>query len=329
MLAAELDGGFLQARIAVGEGVGRIVERGFVAHFAVGAGKGEEQLVGRLGYGGAAGQTGVEGPGGRRVVGVNPQFVGCVQGEDQLRRSLGLGEEVLAEVRMQAVYAHVHAGLGGAGAGGPVVVPQGRAGFHGQGGALGYALRTRVSGGQNGCGLVKILIDALQDNFPVDPSLLVSFFQGNVLGVVRYVAEEEGEDGIGTGTEEFGFSDVLGNELVGHGAPCAFDFLDNLVGTGDHLVAVGPGRRADAGGSVNGAGHPIVQLGTLVPVVGETVGVIQARALHVPQGGTIQVVQGQGDLLLAGVPVLAGTLGERIQVKIYATGQEHCRGEKG
>ena len=327
MLAAELDGGLLQARVAVGKGVGRIVERRFIAQFAVGAGEGEEQLVGRLGHGSSTRKTGVEGTGGRFVVGVDAQFVGCIEGEDQLRRSLGLGQEELAVVRVQAVHAQVHAVLGGGSAGGPVVVPQRTAGFHGHGGTLGYALDVCVAGGQAGNGVVKVLIDALQDNLAVDTALVVGLFQRKVLGVVRHVSEQEGQHHVGFGAEEFGLGRVLLDEIVGNLAFHILQAGNDGIGPRNHLVIGRPGVGHETGVTVDGTAHPVIELGTLVPVVGETVGVIQARALHIPQGRGVQGIEGDGNLFLVVVPVLGRTSRIRRQVQIDTGGQECCCGK--
>ena len=81
---------FAQTGITVLEGIGRIVQRGVLNILAVGASIGEEQVPGRLGHRSASVVAGVKAAGGRLVVGVLAELVGCGQGEDQLGAGLGL-----------------------------------------------------------------------------------------------------------------------------------------------------------------------------------------------------------------------------------------------
>ena len=251
-----------------------------------------------------------------------------MKGEYQFRGCLRRGEEILAERRVEGVGPEVHAGLRRGGAGLPVVEPEGRTGLHRESGTLSRARNAAVGFGQDGRRLVKILVDLLKDVVLVGTADLIGIFQRNVFRVIRNVAEQEDLVGVEDGAEELGFARILGDLLVGHRFFRLVQAVQDRIRPGDGLVVLGPGLRHVAGRTFQRTADEFIQLRTLVPVVGPAVRMEEPAAFGIPQFRIVERVERIGNLLLVGAPVLAGALGERIQVQVDAT-RQHKGGRDG
>ena len=229
---------------------------------------------------------------------------------------------------MEGIRTEVHAGLRRSSAGLPVVEPKRRTGLHRQRRTLGRTGDARIGVGKDSRRIVEILVDLLEDVVFVRAADLVCILQGNILRVIRDVAEEENLIGIEACAEELGLARILGDFLLGHRFFRLVQAVQDGVRPGDGLVVLGPGIRHVAGRAFQRAADEFVQLRALVPVVGPAVRVEQAAALGIPEVRIVKRVERIGNLLLVGKPVLAGALGKRGKVEIDAA-RKQDGGRKG
>ena len=321
-LGTERDDRLRQAGIAVRERVGVAVKRGLPGHLAIRTREGEEEVIRRLGDRGSAVVARIERTGRGLIVGMDPEGIGCREGENLLRGGLRRREEELTEIRMERIDAKVHTGLAGSGAGLPVAHIEGDTGLHGQGCTLGHALGSGIALGKSGNGIVKVLVDILQDDFTVDPAHLIGLLESNIIRIERNVAEEGDLVGIEAGAEELRFARILGHLLVWQNFFRLVEAIEDRIGTGDAFVVVRPVGRSLTPSRRNRASEPVVELGPLVPVIGPAVRIEKAGAFGAPESRLVQVVQGKDDFLLTAEPVLAGSFGKRIPVQVDAGGQK-------
>lgn len=219
---------------------------------------------------------------------------------------------------MQRVGLQLHALTGGFGGRRPVEHPDRRARLEGVGRALRDADIARIGGLEIGDGRVEIGVDLLEHHRFVGAAHPQRVFQIDVVGVERHVAPQKDQIGVEAGAEEGRLAleplqERLGDQTF---AARTFDIRENGIGPRDSRIIAPPALLDLSGLGGEIALKPVVEIVALVVVVREAVGVVETRRLPVPVGFAVELVDGHLELRLGGEPVLARSLGQRVQIQI-------------